>query len=564
MLSYPTFSWLWFHLFYLLAERKIASFLSAIGQKFLTMYRSFGTYIAFLTILLTIYLVTPNYVSFGYVFLLLVWITGRQLLQMSKRRLWFPLKVYAIVVLIFIYSLSAFPSLEMRLSTFIDLKFYLGYKSDASLLANIWESLAILIVMQLYSYERRQSMYNVSKVSSPMEPGVVGFVKRLLIWHSQKILFVAVFYASLSPISAFGFIYLLGLIICSNFPKASRLPSKLFLVYTGFLLTTEYLFQMWGRQAGMFPGQKHSDLSAFLGFSVYKPGFWGLESGLRGKVLVIAACTLQYNVFRWLETVPGTNLCKGKWEEPCPLFVSEDDALSDCSTSDGPSASPVSVSLPIRRGGTSKSWPSLQPESSKSMGSNTGGGGGSGSKKFSFGYIWGSTKESHKWNKKRITALRKERFEMQKTLLKIYLKFWMENMINLFGLEINMIALLLASFALLNAISILYIALIAACILLARRIICKLWPAFVFLSASILLLEYCATWKNAFWINHHGEDENSVHCHDCWRISTEYFSFCKNCWLGISPFPFYYFVCRLASLGYRTAVRCLNIQTDFL
>ena len=50
-------------------------------------------------------------------------------------------------------------------------------------------------------------------------------------------------------------------------------------------------------------------------------------------------------------------------------------------------------------------------------------------------------------------------------VLKVYLKFWVENLFNLYGLEINLIALLLASFALLNAISMLIIALLAACVL---------------------------------------------------------------------------------------------------
>ncbi|KAF2298634.1 hypothetical protein GH714_024432 [Hevea brasiliensis] len=50
-------------------ESRIASFLSAVGQKFLSMYRSCGTYIAFLTILFTVYLVTPNYISFGFALL---------------------------------------------------------------------------------------------------------------------------------------------------------------------------------------------------------------------------------------------------------------------------------------------------------------------------------------------------------------------------------------------------------------------------------------------------------------------------------------------------------------
>lgn len=523
-----------FHSHIILTERRIASYLSAIGQKFLSIYRSFGTYIAFLTILLTVYLVRPNCISFGYIFLLLLWIIGRQLVERTKRRLWFPLKVYAILVFIFVYSLSSFSSLQMWLSKLVDLYIYLGYDSKASPFKNIWESLAVLIVMQLYSYERRQSRYNRQDLFNPLKSGVVGFIRRFLVWHSQKILFIALFYASFSPISAFGFLYLLGLVICSTLPKASRIPSKSFLAYTGFLVTAEYLFQMWGKQAEMFPGQKHADVSLFLGFHVFQPGFWGLESGLRGKVLVIAACTLQYNVFRWLEGMPNTAPERGKWEEPCPLFVSIEDALSNvtvCNEENKPLSGShpppakqegiLSNSLQILSSGFSQT---PDAASSRSGGSDSTG------KKYSFGFIWGSTMESHKWNKKRVVALKKERFETQKSLLKIYLKFWMENLFNLFGLEINMIALLLASFALLNAISILYIALLAACVLLDRKIICKVWPIFVFLFASILILEYFVVWMDELSLNSGIPSE--IHCHDCWRISTQHSHYCKKCWLG--------------------------------
>ncbi|XP_075641549.1 piezo-type mechanosensitive ion channel homolog [Castanea sativa] len=519
-------------------ESRIASFLSAIGQKFLSIYRSLGTYIAFITILLTVYLVRPNHISLGYILFLLVWIIGRQLVERTKRRLWFPLKAYSIMVFIFLYSLSSFSSFEMWLSSLIDLNFYLGYNSEASSLENVWESLAVLIVMQLYSYERRQSKKNSSDDSDPVECGVLGFLQRFLIWHSQKILFIALFYASLSPISAFGFVYLVGLVICSTLPKESRVPSKSFLVYTGFLVTAEYLFQMWGEQAGMFPGQKHSNLSLFLGFSVFKLGFWGLESGLRGKVLVIAACTLQYNVFRWLEKMPSTIVNKGKWEEPCPLFVSEEDDSVDVSISNE-DIKPLSDSgaLSVKQEGvTSNSWPFFSSglsQSSNPASSKAGISDGGSTRKYSFGYIWGSTKESHKWNKKRILALRKERFETQKRLLKIYLKFWMENLFTLFGLEINMIALLVASFALLNAISMLYIALLAACVLLNRRILRKLWPLLIFLFASILILEYFAIWKSTWSLNQNIPSETNIQCHDCWRSSTLYFQYCKNCWLGL-------------------------------
>lgn len=503
------------------------------------MYRSCGTYIAFLTILLTVFFVKPNYISFGFLFLLLVWMIGRQLVGRTKRQLWFPLKAYAITVFVFIYCLSSFPSFRIWLSRSIDLYFYLGYNSEASSLHNCWQSLAVLIVMQLYSYERRQSRYSSSDEPELLEYGRFGFIKRFLIWHCDKILFAALFYASISPISAFGLLYLLGLVVvCATLPKMSHIPSKLFLAYTGVVMTAEYLFQMWGKQAGMFPGQKHYHLSRFLGLRVFEPGFWGLELGLRGKVLIIAACTLQYNVFRWLERMPSSVLNKGKWDDPCPLFVSEENDYYDISISNERRPSLNSGRLFLHPEGSDHisrssfaSGRSQVPHSASSKRDNSE---CSSSKKYSFGFIWGSTKESHKWDKMRIMSLRKERFEMQKIIFKIYMKFWMENLFNLFGLEITMISLLLASFALLNSVSIFYVGLLAACILLDRGIIRKLWPIFVFLFASILILEYIAFWKNMWNSNWHMLSKAGVHCHDCWRFSNLYFRFCLNCWLGIN------------------------------
>ncbi|CAA0832071.1 Piezo-type mechanosensitive ion channel homolog [Striga hermonthica] len=517
-------------------ERRVAQYLSAVGKKFLTMYRSFGPNIAFLTILIAVYLIRPNYISFGYIFLLLVWIIGRQLVERTRRRLWFPLKAYAVAVFVFIYLLSIFPTFEAWMAKKVDLCECFGYKTEASLLENLRESLAIMIVMQLYSYERRQSEYLKPEDPAPLQFGIVGFTKRFLIWHSQKILFIALFYASLSPISAFGFLYLLGLVFCSALSKASRIPSKAFLIYTGLLVAAEYLFQMWGKQAKMFPGQKHHDLSLFLGLQAYGPSFEGLEAGLRAKVLVIAACTLQYNVFRWLEKMPRSLSNVGRSEEPCPLFISSEDDFATVLTSDGDSQTlSESSELCARRTEHSSSWPSFRqhvyrPSPNISSPRSTPSGS---SRKYSFHYIWGTMRESHKWNKKRIVALRQERYELQKTTLKIYLKFWIENMFNLFGLEINMIALLLASFALLNAISMLYIACLATCVLLPRPIIRRLWPIFVFLFATILLSEYFVMWKSLMPSNSSVATKANTHCHDCWKNSNLNFNFCEKCWLGI-------------------------------
>ncbi|KAI3800979.1 hypothetical protein L1987_29079 [Smallanthus sonchifolius] len=503
-------------------ERKVASYLSAVGQKFLSLYRSFGTYIAFLTILITVYMGRPNFVSFGFIFLLLFWITGRQLVQKTKRRLWFPLKLYSITMFVLSYLLSIFPTFESWVSTKFDLYAYLGYNPEASLLINAYESLAITIVMQLYSYERRQSRYRKLEDPNRMQFGFVGFIRRLLIWHSEKILFAAMFYAAISPISAFGFLYLLGIVLCSILPKASRIPSKSFLVYTGVLVTVEYLFQMLGGLVGMFPGQKYYSWSVFLGLKVYEPGFWGVEAGLRAKVLVVAACTLQYNVFYWLQMMPSWFLGIGQWEEPCPLFFSEEDVLRN--VDNNATASSSGGKTGIR---SSSSWPTAGDSGTKTGVTE------SNSRRYLLGYFLGSVNDSHKWNKKRVLELRKERFRMQKTSLKVYLKFWMENMFILFGLEITMIALLLASFALLNVISILYIASLAACVLLGRQFIQKAWPFFVFLFATVLVLEYFAIWRNPI-PSIESEPETTIKCHECWRYSVQYFGYCCECWLGLT------------------------------
>ncbi|KAJ9543235.1 hypothetical protein OSB04_022942 [Centaurea solstitialis] len=510
-------------------ERKVASYLSAIGQKFLSLYRSFGTYIAFVTILITVYMTRPNYVSFGYLFLLLFWITGRQLVEKTRKRLWFPLKVYSIVMFILIYILSIFPCFESWISTNVDLYTYIGYNSEASVFENVSESLAITIAMQLYSYERRQNRYPNLEDTNRLQFGVIGFIRRLLIWHSQKILFAAMFYASISPISAFGFFYLLGTVFCSILPKASRIPSKSFLVYTGVLASSEYLFQLCGDQAAMFPGQKYSSLSNFLGLKVYQSGPWGLEAGLRAKVLVVAACTLQYNVFHWLEMMPSWLSGVGQWEEPCPLFFSQEDVLPTASMSNGDKTSSVKK-LGLK---TSSSWPPNIQELTGEAGMPSGMSNSS-SRRYMLGSFLGRVSENHKWNRKQVLTLRKERFEMQKTSLRIYFKFWMENMFILFGLEINMIVLLLASFALLNAISLLYIASLAACVLLGRQLVQRSWSLFVVLFASVLLLEYFAIWKTQRSLSELAPGETTLHCHDCWKNSESHNSYCRYCWLGIA------------------------------
>ncbi|KAI4369413.1 hypothetical protein MLD38_017853 [Melastoma candidum] len=522
-------------------EQWVTTYLRAIGQKFLSIYHSFGTFVAFFTILVAIYLVTPNYISFGYLFFLLLWIAGRQLSESNMRVLWFPLKLYSIAVFIFIYSLSLFSEFQVYLSGYFNLRTVFGYDPEYSAVGNARQPLAVLIVIQLFSYERRKSKKIACANYSEAGSEIVSFWKRLLIWHGEKILYSAVLYASLYPISAFGSLYLLLLVICSTLPKSSQIPSKLFLVYSGCLAMIEYLYQMWGDRAQMFPGQKNSYWSLFLGLQLYSSGFWGIESGFRGKVLVIVACTLEYNIFRWSEKLQHEKDGVGICEEVCTLFGSAEDIINEFPEiiediyppsgtipllSKGRKA--TSDSVPPLGSGSSKLHPSPLPSEVRvthGQARKTG--------EYLYTYFWESSKGSNKWNRRRILYFRRERLQKQKMMLKLYLKLWIENMFSLFGLEINMVALLLASFALLNSVSLLYVTLLAACVLLDRRIIQKMWPAFVFLFASIVGLEYFALWSNMISEKQRAVGKAKMPCHDCWRASGKYFEFCTKCWLGI-------------------------------
>ncbi|MED6172171.1 hypothetical protein PIB30_047572, partial [Stylosanthes scabra] len=496
------------------------SYLNVIRKKFLCVYQACGKYVAFLTVLFSVYLCTPNYASFGYLFFLQLWISGRQLLGHTRKHLWFPMKVYSVTVFACIYCIGVFSTSNMWFPGVANLQTAFGYNPAASMLSNIFESLAILVVMQLYCYERRKSKRFGLSGYNAAEVGHFTFIRRLLVRHADKILSLALFYASLSPISAFGFLYLVGLINYSRLPKSSQIPAKVFLVYSGFHAMVEYLFQMWGDQA-------HSRVSLFFGLQLYEPGFKGLESGLRGKVVVIVSCILQYNVFRWLERTPHFNGNRDEWDEPCPLFNTVDvpNELIPCTPRSNLSENPTSTIKQVAR---SHSWPKVN--SALSQGQDSGNERDS-VKKVQHIHFWESSKDSFKWNRKRILFLRKERLEMQKTVLKVCLKFWIENIFNLFGLEINMIALLLASFAVLNAVSLLYIASLAACVLLNRLVIKKLWHVFVFLFATIITVEYLAIWMHLAFLNQ--QTERQVSCHDCWRVSSIHFSFCNKCWLGI-------------------------------
>ncbi|XP_038705032.1 piezo-type mechanosensitive ion channel homolog isoform X2 [Tripterygium wilfordii] len=489
-------------------EQRVALYLSTVGNKFRLVYRACGTSIAFVTILLTVYLVSPNYTSFGYLFFLLLWIIGRQLMEKSMKCFWFPLKIYALAVFILIYSMSVFSSLRVWLSSGVDLSSVFGYNFEASIFENVWEPLAVLIVIQLYSYERRQSKYLRPNDNDEQEAGVFISAKHLLYQHSEKILNISLFYASLSSISAFGFIYIIGLVICSGVSRSSRVPAKVLLVYSGFLVMVEYLFQLCGDRD---------------------------ESGMRGKVLVVVACLLQYNAFHWLGKMPCDVRSGGKSARPYALFGTGEKPSDDCTDYEKESESTVSRPLIEKLKTATHSWPSFNACTSGSLDPMFSGrrdSEGSNNCKCSNGYARESFKENHKWTRKRIILLRKERLLLQKSTLKLLIKFWKENMFNVFGLEINMIALLLASFSVLNAISLLYVTSLAACIILPRHVISKLWVIFIFVFGSVVTLEYLGLWLNlTLWKLH---IPTGARCNDCWRISNLHFEYCKKCWLGLA------------------------------
>ena len=265
--------------------------------------------------------------------------------------------------------------------------------------------------------------------------------------------------------------------------------------------------------------------------------FRSVEYGLRGKVLVIVACTIQYNVFHWLDLMPTSIVHEGKWEEPCQLFISSDQSASPMNSREESHFSNMFALLfskvhGLMRGSSSSSLSSgntyQTPESVQNVTK-----GSDEDKRYSFAKMWGMSKESHKWDKKRIVSLKRERFETQKMTFKSYMTFWMENLFKLRGLECNMIVLLLASFTLLNVVSMFYIICLVACILMNRDRIQKLWPLFVFLFASVLILEYFALWKDGMlWVQ--GVNDIEVRCHECWKNSRIFFDYCSKCWLGMS------------------------------
>lgn len=533
----------------------ITRFLATTAEKVRHTYHMFSTYIAYGTVLLVVYSVDQNYVAFGYLCLLLFWIAGRQVVGRTEKRLWFPLLMYSAAVFVVRYTLSAFPILHHYVDVRVSLRLYLGFDPAASLFQHLWDPLVILIVMEIFSFERSQKFFapedaeeGAYEVDSNL--GLVAFVKRLLILHTGKLLSVAVFYAALTPVSALGFLYLVMLVVTCNMSKTSSLPGRTYVLYTSFIIIVEYLYQMWGQDAEMFPDQAHGEFTYWLGLRVFETGFWGLELGLRSRVIVLMMCILKCTTLGWHELLPASLRVDEHYGEPCLLFLpqgrrvgssvrhsgltepllektqkrvtaSEKQSVvsgqsfhsTSTSESDSSSSSVVrpKLSVPINSGTESGGRPNLESP-------------------------WGSLSENRKWTRRGMLLLRQERYEAQLRTLGIIFKHRIEHFCQLYGLELSMLALLLSSFALLNVFSLFYIFILALCILLPRRTLKILWPFFVVLFACVMVTEYAVLggspppWR----VSSLHAPEPHLQCVQCWSSYTSHNFFCWQCWLGLT------------------------------
>ncbi|KAK1319860.1 hypothetical protein QJS10_CPB04g00742 [Acorus calamus] len=107
--------------------------------------------------------------------------------------------------------------------------------------------------------------------------------------------------------------------------------------------------------------------------------------------------------------MPSSLVNKGKWEEPCHLFVPTGENSMTMNEEESNPSTYSSLESVRQTSVKSKSCPSFGSDtcSAGSVPSKLAFS-GSGNKPSSFSYMWGSSMESHKWNRRRILALRKE------------------------------------------------------------------------------------------------------------------------------------------------------------
>ncbi|BBN02016.1 piezo-type mechanosensitive ion channel component 1/2 [Marchantia polymorpha subsp. ruderalis] len=550
----------------------VTKHLAAIAEKVRATYRSFGTYIVYGTVISVICFVEPNYVSLGYLCFLLFWVVGRQITGHTTSYLWYPLMIFSGIVFVTRYILSAFPDLRKFLENWFALNDDFGFNPHDSLFGHLWDSLAILAVMQLFRFERAQVVILAEEADGAGDQfnphhGYISFFKRFAILHSGKVLTLTVFYASITPVSATGFMYLIMLLVTCNMSKTSRLPGQLYAVYTAILLSSEYLFQLLGQRLEMFPGQSHGNFASWIGFHVYEKGYVGVESGLRSKVLILVACILQYCTFYWLEQLPASLRVDEQYKEPCLLFLPHlrrnrsnygtypiavdprhegpqavqvgpkiarlDDSISDAIPRTPDKVTDISSTARSQGGGIFVASTSKSNMKSLDTGGVKGEQAFADSDRSRMGSPWGSAKESRRWTKRANLLQKQDRYEAQLRTLSIYTKHTLEHFFQLYGLEISMLALLVASFAVLNVISLCYILVLGLCILFKRRSLRIIWPLFVMLFACVLITEYAVLGKGPpSWNVPPILNETEVRCNNCALSSAANYDYCWRCWLG--------------------------------
>jgi hypothetical protein len=456
-------------------------------------------------------------------------------------------------MLVFItrYTLSTFPVLQNYAESWISLYLDLGFDPNASVFQHIWDPLVILIVMEIFKFERAQNVpvtedseQTGDRIDSNL--GYTGFLKRLLILHIGKLLTIAVFCAAIMPVSAIGFIYLIMLLATCNMSKTSRLPGQTYAIYTALVVMGEYLFQMWGQDLEMFAGQQHGEFAHWVGLWQFEEGFWGVEAGLRSRVLVLIMCIVQCTTLGWLELLPSSLRVNERYEEPCLLFLPytrQTRSMPQFSERPDPSVKRPQRNVHVHDNQTVARTLSLQlnaagPEATSSTSYSRSAGSGIENETLRATKLespGGSSLESRRQLKRVMTSLKQERYDAQLRTLSIYVKHTAEHFFQLYGLELSMLALLISSFALLNVFSLLYIAILALCIILSRRALRTLWPFFVLIFASIMVSEYVVLGKTPPpWIlppSFKAEDE--INCHDCWTDYSSHYTYCWHCWLGM-------------------------------
>ena len=541
--------------------------LSCLGKAIQNAYQSFGTLIAAVTVLLVVYKLGANYISFGYFILLIHWMTGRQLIGKTRNLLWAPLFVYTLIIFLIEYVITCFPQLQNLIGGTISLYPEIGFAPGASFINHLWHSLLILIVMQLFRYARAKRYEDVGNEMKgdqiDANSGLVGLAKRFVILHSDKLLALSVFYASISPISVIGFLYLLALAVSITIvPKMSRVPVKFFSIYTGMVILAEFLYQLLGAKLQLLPGQPHGSYAYWMGFRVFENSFWGLESGFRSRVLVLSSCFLKYNAFCWLKKLPGYLRNDTEFDEPCCLFLPYAQApegvhgisetmsiVNELDSARLPQVQSEPSFLPdIMKSEGLKRTQSLHRKGSDYVGAKDP------QENLETAEKWKgkatpvlrspTIKHTRQWSKKAMLVLRKERYEAQIRTLRVYAKHLAENFFSIFGVEICMLVFLFASFAVLNVISLVYMAVVGLCILLGRQTLKSFWPYFVTMFASILLIEYIFSGRDPPpWNVPEFVEERHTCCHTCWSSFDNNLEYCSKCWLGICQnfaimFPF--------------------------